>query len=235
VNGDLTITPADAQAAFEIFLGKIPNPTACQKENADVNADGTKTSPRITPLDAQLIFDKYLGRNDLPSDCSGNSRTSLAVCSCREGSATINYSIDVLEKNPGDNIFFSIIVGPDSNIRSFGFDLQFPPYKLNLIELERTELTESFSQVGFHEVSPGLLRVGGYKANGKQDYSSGVLLTLIFRIIKPPIKANEFRIAATYDDIGSDSLRTGTIQKKAKEERNPPKKYPARTKGKKHN
>jgi len=106
--------------------------------------------------------------------------------------------------------------GPDSNIRSFEFDLQFCSYKLNPIGFERTELTESFSQVGFHEISPGLLRVGGYKANGKQDYSSGVLLTLIFRIIKPPIKSNEFRIAAIYDDICSDSIRTETILKKQK-------------------
>jgi len=56
VNGDLMLTPADAQAAFDIFLGKIQNSTLCQKENADVNADGTKSSPRITPMDAQLIF-----------------------------------------------------------------------------------------------------------------------------------------------------------------------------------
>jgi len=100
VNGDLTLTPADAQAAFDIFLGKIPSPTACQKENADVNADGAKTSPRITPLDAQLIFNKYLGRNDLSSDCSGNSRTSLAISSHREGSATLSFIIDNVKKNP---------------------------------------------------------------------------------------------------------------------------------------
>jgi PKD repeat protein len=32
VNGDLAITPADAQAAFDIFLGKIPNPTPVRKK-----------------------------------------------------------------------------------------------------------------------------------------------------------------------------------------------------------
>ena len=126
----------------------------------------------------------------------------------------------------------SVIIARDLNIRYFGFDLQFPSYKLKLIGLERTELTESFSQVGFHEVSPRLLRVGGYKANGKQDYSSGVLLTLIFRIIKPSIKANEFRIAATYDDIGSDSLRTGTIQKKQKKKEGRLKNIPPKQKAK---
>jgi len=98
--------------------------------------------------------------------------------------------------------------------------------------LERTELTESFSQVGFNEISPGLLRVGGYKISERQHYSSGVLLILIFRIIKPPIMSNEFRIAATYDDIRSDSLRTGTIQKKQKKKEIRLKNIPPEQRGK---
>jgi len=107
VNGDLTITPAYAQAAFDIFLGKIPNPTACQKENADVNADGTKASPRITQLDALLIFDKYLGKSDLPSDCSGSSRTSLTVSLPRENSTPISFIIDNLKKTRRRYLFVS--------------------------------------------------------------------------------------------------------------------------------
>jgi hypothetical protein len=216
VNGNLAITPADAQAAFDIFLGKIPKPTACQKENADVNGDGNKTSPRITPLDAQLILNKYLERSDLPSDCSGKSRTSLAISSHRDGSATISYIIEDLENKIGEDIFLSLIVAQDLNIRSFGFDLQFPPRKLKPIGLEKTELAESFGQVGFHEISPGLLRVGGYKANAKQENASGVLVTLILRIIKPPIKASEFTIAAAYDDIHSDSIKSRMKTPRAK-------------------
>jgi hypothetical protein len=174
-------------------------------------------------MDAQLIFDKYLGRNDLPSGCSGNSRTSLTISSYREGLITVNHRVDNFNKDLGGDIFFSIIVGPNSNIKSFGFDLQFPAHKIGPIGLEKTEITKGFSQVGFHEISPGLLRVGGYKANGKQGYSSGVLLILVFRIIKPPIKANEIRIAATYDDLRSDSIRTEPVQRKIKENRQPKK------------
>jgi hypothetical protein len=33
-------------------------PTACEKENADVNCDGAKSFPRVTPGDAKAIFDK---------------------------------------------------------------------------------------------------------------------------------------------------------------------------------
>jgi len=60
VNGDLAITPADSQDVFGIFLGTISDPTEAQKENADVNCDGTKTEPKITPADAQAIFDTEL-------------------------------------------------------------------------------------------------------------------------------------------------------------------------------
>jgi len=232
VNGDLIITPADAQAAFDIFLGKMPNATPCQKENADVNADGTKTSPRITPMDAQLIFDKYLGRSELPSDCSGNSRTSLDISSYRQGSTSITSIINDLEKKTGDDIFFSIIIDPGSNLSSFGFDLQFPSDKLKPIRLERTELAERFVQVGFNEIMPGLLRVGGYKGNRGQNISSGVLLTLIFNVIKPPITANEFKIVETYDEIRCDYIRMKTIQKK--EEKKPPRKYPTKIKSQSH-
>ena len=43
MNGDLSITPADAQRAFEIFPGKIPSPSSYEKENADVTCDGNGT------------------------------------------------------------------------------------------------------------------------------------------------------------------------------------------------
>ena len=49
INGDLNITPTDAQIAFDAFLGNISNLTDIQKENADVNCDGTKNEPKITP------------------------------------------------------------------------------------------------------------------------------------------------------------------------------------------
>jgi len=78
-NGDLAIAPADAQVAFDIYLGRNANPSECQRENADVNCDGTKSAPRITPADAQAILDQFLGRNELPSDCSGLKRSTAMV------------------------------------------------------------------------------------------------------------------------------------------------------------
>ena len=57
VNGNLNIFPSDAQVAFEIFLLKISNPTDCEKENADVNCDGT-----YNPLDA-VLYVNYVYKN----------------------------------------------------------------------------------------------------------------------------------------------------------------------------
>ena len=74
VNGDLKITPKDAQLAFNIYLGIYSNPTFRQLGSADANCDGTVIRPRITPADAQAIFDKYLGLSELPCDCSASSR-----------------------------------------------------------------------------------------------------------------------------------------------------------------
>jgi PKD repeat protein len=48
VNGDLRITPVDAQMAFDIYLKKTPDPTWCELENSDVDLSGTKLNPEVT-------------------------------------------------------------------------------------------------------------------------------------------------------------------------------------------
>jgi len=125
VNGDLSITPADAQAAFDIFLGKISNPTESELENADVNCDGTKTAPNVTPADAQAIFDKFLGKSNLPCSCSAASRASTLSGRIKQAS-NINLIINDIKANQGQEIVVPVIVDDAFNIKSFGFDLIFP-------------------------------------------------------------------------------------------------------------
>ena len=50
LNGDQSITPADALIAFQCYLGLVNCP-----DGADVNEDG-----KVTPLDALCLFNKYL-------------------------------------------------------------------------------------------------------------------------------------------------------------------------------
>ncbi|MGB7295152.1 MAG: PKD domain-containing protein, partial [Candidatus Aminicenantales bacterium] len=220
VNGDLQITPADAQFAFDIFLGKIVSPTWCQLENGDVNSSGTKLLPKITPADAQMIFNKFLKKGTVSSDCSGNSRTSDASTNT-EGFINANLIMDRMAYTPNLDILIPIIIECPSEVTAFGFDLVFPSNVLTFIGLESTELTNGYDQLDSNvmpyqpldqeqaDLEPAetlVLRVGGYKADTDQSPSSGVLVTLVFRWSGEYIDPDETLIVATYDDLQNASV-----------------------------
>jgi hypothetical protein len=242
VNGDLKITPADAQLAFDIYLNRISNPTWCELENADVKCDGTKLSPKVTPADAQTIFNKYLRRGVGIGDCSGNSRTAAASM-LNLALPAVKLAIGNSAFNQGEDIYIPIIVESASDIGAFGFDLLFPSNQLTYIGLERTELTNDFDQLDanvvpylvppdesksaqasglFREPSDGfdqqpanmvntsVLRVGGYKTKPAANPSSGVLITLIFRVSGEVKDSSSISIIATFDDIQNASIIDGT-------------------------
>jgi parallel beta-helix repeat protein len=220
INGDLKITPGDAQRAFDIYLGRIANPTWCELENGDVNCSGTKLSPKVTPADAQWIFHKYIRRGEAISDCSGNSRAA-AVTTELASFINANLTIDNMAFTPDLDILIPIIIECPSEVTAFGFDLTFPSNVLTFIRLESTELTKGYDQLdanvmpyqpinqeqGNAEPAETLvLRVGGYKTNPDQSPSSGVLVTLIFRGTGEFIDPNATSIIATYDDLQNASV-----------------------------
>jgi PKD repeat protein len=215
VNGDLKITPADAQLAFDIYLRKIASPTWCELENADVNCSGTRLSPKVTPADAQAIFHKYLRRGVASGDCSGDSRAA-AVSTNTAGFINANLTIDNMAFTLDLDILIPIIIECPSEVTAFGFDLTFPSNLLTFIRLESTELTKGYDQLDANVVpyqpinqkptnaEPAetlVLRVGGYKTNPDQSPSSGVLVTLIFRGTGELIDPNATSIIAAYDDL----------------------------------
>jgi hypothetical protein len=220
VNGDLKITPGDAQLAFDIYLSRAANPTWCALENADVNCSGTKLSPKVTPADAQMIFHKFLKKGTGSSDCSGNSRTA-ALSTNTAGFVNANLTLDNMAFTPDLDILIPIIIECPSEVTAFGFDLTFPSNVLTFIRLESTELTKGYDQLDAN-VIPYLptvqeqanaalqenlvLRVGGYKTNPDQSPSSGVLVTLIFRGTGEFIDPNATSIIATYDDLQNASV-----------------------------
>jgi parallel beta-helix repeat protein len=212
VNGDLQITPADAQFAFDIYLGKIANPTWCELENADVKCDGTKLSPKVTPADAQTIFYKYLNRQVASGDCSGNSRTA-ALPIQNTGFTNVSLTIDNTALTAGQDILIPVIIESPSDIKAFGFDLVFPSNVLMYIGLERTELTNDYDQLDANMINNQMLRVGGYKTNSDQNPSSGVLVTLIFRVTGELRDPSSISVIATYDDIQNASIRNGMINR----------------------
>jgi len=215
VNGDLKITPGDAQLAFDMYLGRIANPPWCELENADVNCSGTKLSPKVTPSDAQRIFDKYLKKGTASSDCSGNSRTA-APSTLTTGFINTNLTIDSMAFTPDLDIVIPIIIECPSEVTAFGFDLTFPSNVLTFIRLESTELTNGYDQLDANLINQDqanaepaetlVLRVGGYKTNPDQIPSSGVLVTLIFRGTGEFIDPNATSIVAAYDDLQDASV-----------------------------
>ena len=71
------------------------------------------------------------------------------------------------------------------------------PYILKAVGLEMTEISENFFRIESNEISPGLMRVGGYRTGREQDSSSRIFLILVFRILEQLTSPNEFRIVAT--------------------------------------
>ncbi len=153
VNGDLKVTPADAQSAFDIYLGKISNPTWCELENADVKCDGTKLEPKVTPADAQWILNKYLKKGGLDSDCSGNSRlATLSALTESAGAAGVVMTLSNAALTSGGDILIPVVIDSPSAIDSFGFDLAFPANALQFVGLESAELTTGYDQLGANVV-----------------------------------------------------------------------------------
>ncbi len=224
INGDLQITPGDAQSVFDIYLGKIADPTWCQLENADVNGDGTRLSPKVTPADAQSIFLHYLGGGTIGADCSGTSRPE-AQSAHSSDLAGVSLTINEAAFAAGQDVPVPVIIDSPSNIRAFGFDLAFPADCLTFVGVERTELTEDFDQLEAAVIpqepshrEPGsvmrggarVLRVGGYKTDSRRDSSAGVLVTLIFRATGHSPDRAPLTIIATYDDVQNASVNLGS-------------------------
>jgi PKD repeat protein len=225
VNGDLKITPSDAQAAFDIFLGKIANPTWCEKENADVNSSGAKLDPKVTPADAQAIFHKYLKKGVLPSDCSGNSRSSTTALALGQQIANVTLILSSFTASAGEDIYMPILVDSPLEITAFGFDLEFPADRLAFVSIEKTALTDNYTQVDANviiteyeeEKAEGkynfsTLRVGGYKTVLIPGAKSGVLVTLVFRAKSNLAQDASLLITGTYDDIKSASINNSPIR-----------------------
>ncbi|MDH7513616.1 MAG: cohesin domain-containing protein, partial [Clostridiales bacterium] len=174
------------------------------------------------------IFRNYLKRAELPSDCSGNSRsgtTATAMIGISRSIFDMNLTINILSGILVDDIVYvPIIVDSPFEISAFGLDIEFPAYKLTFVGLEKTGLTQNYSNldatVVIHEYSEqmerenegsAILRVGGYKTDLTFTPSSGVLITLIFRIKHELADDTQLSITATYDDIKNATVERNSL------------------------
>jgi len=224
VNGDLSITPADAQDAFEMFLGIISIATETQKENADVNCDGTAAEPNITPADAQAIFEKFLGISELPGDCScrsradasstaftQNNRSQTAPLEIQPGTPNIQLTIDDIDARFKREITVPVRINNPFNIKSFGFDLAFDSGTLEFAGIEIGSLLNGFTMVDANEISEGVVRVGGFSSEPIMTSSPSVLVRLKFRVSGRVKEPSPLSITNTFDDIKNAATSSGVV------------------------
>jgi len=202
VNGDFSVTPTDAQLIFDIFLGKLKNPTFCQAENADVNCDGTKSQPNVTPFDAQAIFDYYLGKNNLPSDCSCNSRSQSSAFTITKMSVSeFNLIVDNPQYGDKDEIFIPVSIDRPIHCDAFGFDILFNSDLFEFVGISRTVLSEDFLQIDGNLLAEGMLRVGGYREESPDAMQPGELVILIFKAKHKTTEQPVLKIIQTFDAL----------------------------------
>ena len=213
VNGDLIISPADAQKAFDLYLGKIPNPTLCELENADVNCNGTATEPKITPADAQMIFNKFLKKGELSGNCSGATRAAMNLLTTGLKQAGFcQVSIGNFSFASGENISVPVLVDASSEIDSFGFEVLFPSDALEFIGVEKTDWTRDFDQIEGRDIDKRVVRVGGYTTRSGAPPGPAALVTLVFRVTGISRLAGSLSIVNCCDDLAGAQVRSATIQ-----------------------
>jgi len=218
VNGDLKITPTDAQRVFEIFLGLIPNATEAQLENADVNTDSTPSAPKVTPSDAQAIFEKFLGISELPGDCSCKSRAATSQNETFEqinsfpGQEAVIKINDVILVPGEEEIIVPVIITGPFNLSAFGFDIAFPSDILEFIGIQPVLLHEQFTQTAGREIAEGVVRLGGYSQTPVSIKTSRVIFKLAFKINKKKSGVYNFDILNKFDDLKYVSHSGGKLK-----------------------
>ena len=186
VNGDTSVTPGDAQDAFEIFLG-VQTPDVCQLMTSDANCSGS-----ITPGDAQEIFEHFLGINILPACCDG-------VLLAQEVSLAMRPSgINPLDRmrNPefrrlflfnttgqaGEIVSVPVLITNPLGVGRFSFDLNFPYEMLEFLGVKKSPLTEEFDYVTGSEEIQGMVHVVGESMLPIESNHMGSLAVAVFRV-----------------------------------------------------
>lgn len=190
VNGDGTLTPGDAQKAFEIYLGRLA-PTLNQLTISDANCscpcnsmEHTAQNNCTTPGDAQWIFEHYLGKKVLPICCANYQCGTSSVTIQREihipfdGNREV-YALPVIG-NSGERLMVPIMVNSPEGIRDFSLEMIYPQDLLEYQGILASPLTQRFEYVRGEEKVPGVVRIVGEGEVGITARESGSLCVAVF-------------------------------------------------------
>jgi hypothetical protein len=190
VNGDGTITPGDAQSAFEIYLGRL-TPTLNQLTISDANCscpcnsmEHTVQNNCTTPGDAQWIFEHYLGRRILPLCCTNYQ--------CGTSSVMIQSQVDIFFDeeqeayvlpvigNSGERVMVPVMVNNPEGIQYFSLEMVYPQDLLEYEGLLPSPLTQRFDYVKGEEEVPGVVKIEGQGEESITERESGSLCVVVF-------------------------------------------------------
>ncbi len=190
VNGDGSVTPGDAQKAFEIYLGRL-TPTLNQLTTSDANCscpcnslEHTDQNNCTTPGDAQWIFEHYLGRKVLPLCCANYQCGTSSVMTQREVRFPIHEKREVYALptigNSGERVMIPVMVSNPEGIRYFSLEMFYPQDLLEYEGLLASPLTLGFEYVRGEEEVPGVVKIEGQGEEGMMGRESGSLCVVVF-------------------------------------------------------
>jgi hypothetical protein len=192
VNANLSITPGDAQEAFDIYLGKI-TATSDQLTTADANCgcpcsgkEHTEANNCITPGDAQLIFEHYLGRRTLPQCCAddpclGSTGFLPEPIDHHFPENKRVYPLPSIGKS-GTRVNIPVMINDPRGIRDFSLEMVYPLGLLEYVGLLASPLTEEFVDVRGEEFVPGVVKIEGRGDVAIRTREAGSLCVAIFQV-----------------------------------------------------
>jgi hypothetical protein len=198
VNDSDNVTPGDAQAAFEIYLGRS-QPTLAQLTVADANCncpcdnkEHTEANNCITPGDSQWIFEHYLGLRVLPMCCADftcGDASSLGDGSVFSPMTGISPALEKREVYPlptiarsRERVMIPVMIDNPLGVRNFGLEMYYPQDLLEYAGTLAAPLTQGFMHCRGDVETPGVVRIEGYGDTEIATQEAGSLSVVIFHV-----------------------------------------------------
>jgi len=195
VNGDGTVTPGDAQKAFEIYLGRL-TPTLNQLTVSDANCscpcgsmEHNAQNNCTTPGDAQWIFEHYLGQRTLPLCCANYQCQSSTSVQIRPDIGIPSFENREVFALPaiaysGERVMVPVMVDNAEGIHFFSLEMVYPQDLLKFEGLIASPLTKGFESVRGEEIDPGVIRIEGQGERGLTGSNPASLCVAVFQAIE---------------------------------------------------
>jgi hypothetical protein len=201
IDGDATISSADASCAFATWLGggMLPGPCnftgyLCELQAADVDCNAA-----VTPNDAREI--ELRGLAGLPpSGCfapTGASPPALDLAISQVVTVSNQLRVTVAAANPLD-------------LDAFGLELVFPGAELSFDRIETAWITSSWLQLDAALDAPGVLRVGGYDTAAVATSGAAEVFHVFFDFTGAPGTVSGLSLVALVDDFEGANV-VGTV------------------------